>query len=171
MFGATLVFAPLVKSVWFATLLVALMGIPSAIGGLAPATFLGVEVNRMSTGLPMSRRRNSSRDSLSESIELDSNDSPPRILHLRHDSTTSLPSSSTGELSGIYLGILNIYTTLPQFVGTAISWVVFSILEPGKSPELAKDAHPDEHHSTEGLSGIGVCLFSESAFSIVDGYC
>ena len=48
---------------------------------------------------------------------------------------------------------------MPQFVGTGISWVVFSILEPGKSPELAKDAHPDEHHSTEGVSGIAVCLF------------
>lgn len=44
-------------------------------------------------------------------------------------------------------------------MGTGISWVVFSVLEPGKSPELAKDAHPDEHHSAEGFSGIGVCLF------------
>jgi solute carrier family 45 protein 1/2/4 len=54
---------------------------------------------------------------------------------------------------------MNLYTTIPQFVGTAISWVVFSILEPGKSPELAKDAHPDEHHSTDGPNAIAVCLF------------
>lgn len=65
----------------------------------------------------------------------------------------------TGELAGVYLGILNLYTTLPQFVGTGISMVVFSILEPGKSPELAKDAHPDEHHSTDGPNAIGVMLF------------
>ena len=67
--------------------------------------------------------------------------------------------SATGELAGIYLGILNLYTTLPQFIATGISMVVFTILEPGKSPELAKDAHPDEHHSTEGYNGIAVCLF------------
>lgn len=67
--------------------------------------------------------------------------------------------ASTGELSGIYFGILNIYTTLPQFVGTFISTVVFSILEPGKSPELAHDADPEEHHGTDGYNAIAVCLF------------
>lgn len=67
--------------------------------------------------------------------------------------------ASTGELSGIYFGILNIYTTLPQFVGTFISMIVFAILEPGKSPELAKDSHPDEHHGTDGPNAIAVCLF------------
>jgi solute carrier family 45 protein 1/2/4 len=54
---------------------------------------------------------------------------------------------------------MNLYTTLPQFVGTFISWTVFSLLEPGKSPELAKEAHPDEQHSTEGPNAIAVCLF------------
>ena len=151
MFAVTMLFAPFVQSVRFATVLMALCGIPGAIAGLAPGTFLGVEVNKMSASIPLSRRG-------SNSFELDSN-SPPRTVHLRHESTGSVASSSTGELSGIYLGILNIYTTIPQFVGTGISWIVFSILEPGKSPELAKDAHPDEHHSAEGVSGIGVCLF------------
>lgn len=36
---------------------------------------------------------------------------------------------------------------------------MFSILEPGKSPELATDAHPSEHHSTSGPNAISVCLF------------
>ncbi len=53
---------------------------------------------------------------------------------------------------------MNLYTTLPQFMGTAISWVVFSILEPGKSPELS-EAPPEEHHSTDGPNAIAVCLF------------
>lgn len=76
------------------------------------------------------------------------------------DSVRQLPDGApSGELAGIYLGILNLYTTLPQFVGTGISMVVFTILEPGKSPELAKDAHPDEHHSTDGPNAIGVMLF------------
>lgn len=92
---------------------------------------------------------------------IDSIDSDPGILHLRHDDAvdSTTPSTSTGELSGIYLGILNVYTTLPQFVGTFISFIVFSILEPGKSPELATDADPKEHHSADGVNAIGVCLF------------
>lgn len=67
-------------------------------------------------------------------------------------------SSRGGASSGQYLGIMNLYTTLPQFMGTAISWVVFSILEPGKSPELS-EAPPEEHHSTDGPNAIAVCLF------------
>lgn len=83
------------------------------------------------------------------------------VLRLQHlpDDPASPTSSSTGELAGVYLGILNLYCTMPQFVGTFISWIVFSILEPGKSPELAKEAHPDEHHSTDGPNAIAVCLF------------
>lgn len=160
LFSASMFWAPLVKSVWFATVLVALLGISNALASLAPATFLGVEVNRMSTGIPLSHSRGSSNGRRSDSLELESLNSP-KTLHLRHESTSSVASSSTGELSGIYFGILNIYTTLPQLVGTAISWVVFSILEPGKSPELAKDEHPDKHHSTDGMNAISVCLFSK----------
>jgi solute carrier family 45 protein 1/2/4 len=37
--------------------------------------------------------------------------------------------------------------------------IVFSILEPGKSPELAHDADPSEHHGTDGPNAIAVCLF------------
>lgn len=88
------------------------------------------------------------------SIELES----PVQLHLNHDNLGE-SHSSTGASSGAYLGIMNLYTTLPQFVGTFISWGVFSLLEPGKSPELAKEAHPDEHHSTDGPNAIAVCLF------------
>ena len=129
-------------------------------------TFLGVEVNRMSSGLPITRSRTSShRKSTESAIELDggpvtrSRSSSPKMLHLRHDSSASLVPNPTGELSGIYLGILNIYTTLPQFVGTGISWIVFSILEPGKSPELATDFDPDQQEDHAGISAIGICLF------------
>ena len=173
LFASAMIFAPAVKSVWFATLLLAILGIPNAIAGWAPGTFLGVEVNRMSSSIPVSHSRAGSYGRRSnDSIELDSaSSSPPGTLHLRHDSTGSTASSSTGELSGIYLGILNIYTTLPQFIGTAISWVVFSILEPGKSPELAQDVHPDERHSAaEGMSGIGVCLFIGALSALVAAY-
>jgi solute carrier family 45 protein 1/2/4 len=68
-------------------------------------------------------------------------------------------STESCEGAGVYLGILNLYTTLPQFIGTFISWVVFSLLEPGKSPELARHAPPDEHHGTDGPNAIAICLF------------
>ena len=68
-------------------------------------------------------------------------------------------SSSSAEPSGIYFGILNIYATLPQFIGTFMSSIVFTVLEPGKSPELAVDAPPEEHHDTDGPNAISVCLF------------
>lgn len=79
-------------------------------------------------------------------------------------------AASTGELSGLYFGILNIYTTLPQFVATFISMLVFSILEPGKSPELAQDAHPSEHHSTDGPNAIAVCLLIGALSSVGASY-
>ncbi|KAK5109526.1 hypothetical protein LTR62_006978 [Meristemomyces frigidus] len=179
-FAASMIFAPFVRSVGFATVIIALCGISFAVGGWAPGTFLGIEVNKMSSTLPSMNGVNggllSGRQS-EESIEMitppsrsphSSQRSSPRTLHLRHASNASIPDNdSTGELSGIYLGILNIYTTLPQFVGTAISWVVFSILEPGKSPELATEAPPEEHHGTAGVSGIAVCLFIGAISALV----
>lgn len=107
----------------------------------------------MSSTLPSSRRLSSP-----SALELTTPPHSPSLL-LDRSPSTSLETTSTGELSGLYFGILNIYTTLPQFVGTFISMIVFSILEPGKSPELANDAHPSEHHGTDGPNAIAVCLF------------
>jgi solute carrier family 45, member 1/2/4 len=133
------------------------MNRPWVIGSWAPFTFLGVEVNRMSgngNGAPngLAYRWLSCNDS----IELERLGSARSTLCLEHD--TDDVFASTGELSGIYFGILNIYTTLPQFVGTFTSLIVFSILEPGKSPELAHDANP-EHYGTKGPNAIAACLF------------
>ncbi|KAK6541170.1 hypothetical protein TWF694_008540 [Orbilia ellipsospora] len=77
-------------------------------------------------------------------------------------------NSSTGELAGIYLGILNLFITLPQFVGSFMSFIVFAILEPGKSPELTEggggDA-PQEPH--KGVNAIAVTMFIGGLGSIV----
>lgn len=160
-FTATMIFAPLVRSVHFATILVALCGLPWAIGGWASFALIGTEINKLSS--PSTNSSGSySRLAAAENDELELASS---TLHIRHASTDSNDPSadginaSTGEMAGVYLGVLNIFTTLPQFVGTGISTLVFSILEPGKSPELAQHAKPEEHHGTEGVSGIGVCLF------------
>lgn len=76
------------------------------------------------------------------------------------DDSPSSNDASTGETAGIYLGILNLFTTLPQFVGTFISMIVFSILEPGKSPELHEDgSEEDVQKAADGPNAIAVCLF------------
>jgi solute carrier family 45 protein 1/2/4 len=117
----------------------------------APFAFLGVEINRVT------QSSNHAYSHLGRnSIDLDS----PIPLHLNGglEDAHSKESGSGGGETGKYLGIMNLYTTLPQFVGTGISWVVFSLLEPGKSPELS-EAPPEEHHSTDGPNAIAVCLF------------
>jgi len=119
---------------------------------------MGVEINKISTAGGGHAYNRLNRNS----IELEAGSPVLRLTHFPDE-----PPASTGEGSGVYLGILNLYTTLPQFVGTFISWIVFSILEPGKSPELAKEAHPDEHHSTDGPNGIAVCLFIGALSAVV----
>lgn len=136
----------------------------------APTAFLGVEVNKMSGGVengaPYRRLSDASE------IELPNLSPADGSLHLEHgaDPSAAPSSSSTGELSGIYFGILNIYTTLPQFVGTFISAVVFAIVEPGKSPELAADAPPEEHADTDGPNAIAVCLFIGAMSALVAAF-
>lgn len=78
--------------------------------------------------------------------------------------------SSNSELAGIYLGILNVYSTLPQFVGTFISWIVFSVLEPGQNDDLA-DSDPDHHRwlnlKKNAPNAIAVCMFIGALCSVV----
>ncbi|KAI3400474.1 hypothetical protein diail_3095 [Diaporthe ilicicola] len=153
MFACAMFLAPFARSFRFATALVVFCGIPWSIVSWAPTATMGMEVNKLSTAdINASYRRLSNIDAV-----------PLSTIHLEHgpheEGTDSSSTGSTGELSGIYFGILNIYQTIPQFIGSFISTVVFSILEPGKSPELATDAHPSEHHSTSGPNAISVCLF------------
>ncbi|KAI0409741.1 major facilitator superfamily domain-containing protein [Xylaria palmicola] len=152
-FAAAMLFAPFAKSFKFAAFLVCVCGIPWNIASWAPHAFLGIEVNKLGSG----------EDGSSVEMADVHGDLPSTsLLHLERgpdDPHAREKSRSGGEPSGVYFGILNIYTTIPQFIGTIISTVVFSILEPGKSPELAHGAHPDEHHKTDGPNGVAVCLF------------
>lgn len=132
---------------------------PWALACWAPFTFIGVEINKLGSNLPISRRGSHQHQRVRDDAMEMSSDS-------RNVDKERLDDSATGELAGIYLGILNLYTTLPQFIATGISMLVFTVLEPGKSPELAKDAHPDEHHGTEGYNGIAVCLFIGALCSV-----
>ncbi|KKA30565.1 hypothetical protein TD95_001088, partial [Thielaviopsis punctulata] len=149
-FAGAMFMAPLANSLKFATTLVCICGIPWSVANWAPVATLGVEVNRISGPSSKTHRRSASNNSLEKG--------------------GAPESSSNGELSGIYFGILNIYSTLPQFLGNFISTIVFSILEPGKSPELATDAHPSETHSTDGPNAIAVCLFIGAISALFAAY-
>ncbi|KAF2452324.1 hypothetical protein BDY21DRAFT_294897 [Lineolata rhizophorae] len=153
LFAGSMVLAPFTTSVRFATVIVALCGIPWACQCWAPFTFMGVEINR-----------------LSSSASPTSSSSPSAHLYRRLSLGTT-GGAHAGSVSGVYLGILNLYTTLPQFVGTFISWVVFSVLEPGPSAELAPDGDGEageapaeegqlgEGPRRDGPNAIAVCLF------------
>ena len=72
---------------------------------------------------------------------------------------------TTGELAGIYLGVLNIYSTLPQFIGSAINWIVFLLFEPKRS---AVDTEgPDIGLQKDGPNAIAICLFIGALCSCV----
>jgi solute carrier family 45, member 1/2/4 len=162
-FASAMVFAPFITSLHGATLLVALCGIPWAVSCWAPFAFMGVEINRLGGSTTFANGHAYSRFSV-DSIELEEAvPSSPTTLRLNHNSSEA--PSSTGELAGIYLGVLNVYTTLPQFVGTFISMIVFSLLEPGKSPELADDK--GKQSGKAGLNAIAVCLFIGALSALV----
>ncbi|KOS45046.1 hypothetical protein ACN38_g4009 [Penicillium nordicum] len=179
MFAATMIFAPLAHSRAFATFLVAVCGIPWAISGWAPFAFMGVEINKLTMG-GYSPAIPSSRSGVtmitSASIRNNATDTELDVLRLNHhDSTDSdtdeeeLASNipSTGELAGIYLGVLNVYTTLPQFVGTFISWIVFSILEPGPEPTSDDNSDSWMNLDKDRYNAISICLFIGAISALV----
>ena len=174
LFACTMCLAPLVRSVRMATILISICGIPWTLSCWAPFTFMGVEVNRLS--MPGGAQTNGSahrRASRPSSIDTSSPPDSPKILHLNHldrdleeekqpfvlDNDRE-STNTTGETAGVYLGILNLFCTIPQFLATLISWVVFSILEPGKSAELHGEAEKQAiKDAANRPNGIGVCLF------------
>ena len=120
--------------------------------GWAPLAIMGEEINKLAAAT--NPRTTYSRLSQDESIHLGrtSSDSepPPR------DS-----SSGPEGMAGIYLGIWNIFATIPQFLATFIAMVTFSILEPGTSKELGDGTTGGEGLDEEvrqRLSGTAVCL-------------
>ncbi|CAK7266143.1 hypothetical protein SEPCBS119000_001876 [Sporothrix epigloea] len=163
LFACSMFMAPFAHSFRFATVLVTLCGIPWTVVTWAPSALLGVEVNKLTGG--------STANPVAAASKLTnrrpSNASRKDAEHGIHGGRKDPAEVSTGELSGIYFGILNIYTTLPQLVGNLLSATVFAVLEPGKSPELATDAHPSEHHSTDGPNAIAVTLFIGAIFAVV----
>jgi solute carrier family 45 protein 1/2/4 len=120
---------------------------------------LNLPPDDQSTELPTLHRRTSSTTSLTPPT------SPTtQTLHLSHSPSSTNAHASTGELAGVYLGVLNVYTTLPQLVGTFIAWVVFSLLEPSQAEKDRNLSQDDpEHHRWLDLqkgmpNAVSVCL-------------
>jgi solute carrier family 45 protein 1/2/4 len=68
-----------------------------------------------------------------------------------------LPDPSSINSLHHSLGIINIFICIPQMVGSLIAFVVFSILEPGKSPELSDNTEFIEK-PRGGVNAIAVCM-------------
>lgn len=143
-FAALMLLTPLAGSLRAATLLVALCGVPWSFAQWAPTTFLGIEVNKLSASTA------SHAD-----IEL-------RGAGAGEEGSTT----GTGELSGVYFGIMNIFTTIPQFIATMVSSVVFSVLEPGTSPEL-HGGTAEVPKGGRGPNAIAVCMFMGAAAAVM----
>ncbi|EFQ98966.1 hypothetical protein MGYG_01978 [Nannizzia gypsea CBS 118893] len=150
-YAGTMLLAPLTGSAGFATFLVALCGISWAISCWAPFTFIGEEVNRlfvpvtsrdpnvtMITSATYPRQQGTSR-SASRDRDLSDVEQDDGVLMLNHgydgsdseDEGSEVPYAnvSTGELAGIYIGILKVHTTLPQLL-SMFCWVIFGAFEP-----------------------------------------
>jgi len=165
LFTCSMGLAPFVTSLQFATILVAVCGIPWALASWAPFTFMGVEINRLSAGEPASEHTSRSSSNSARRSSNSGRDMDTFKLLEEGEST-----ADNGSLAGIYLGILNLFTTLPQFIGTFISMIVFSVLEPGKSLEYTEEEHLHQAHKREGPNAISVCLFIGAMCSIGAAY-
>lgn len=150
---------------------------------------MGVEINRITAPTTMLANGSTYRRLSESTIDNDTPPSSPMLLRLHHlnrdPDDPEAPVSSTGETAGIYLGILNLYTTLPQFVGTFISMIVFAIFEPGVSRELAGEGTGTgtgpgigavgEREAVKsaqqgGVNAIAVCLFIGALSSLGAAY-
>ena len=139
---------------------------------------MGIEINRLTAPTTVLANGSSYRRISNPSDDFLSPAPSPNFLRLNHldrslddddDDIDVSSAGTTGETAGIYLGILNVFSTLPQFVGTFISMVVFGILEPGKSPELHKPhegmtveettLEEERKKKAEGPNAIAICLF------------
>ncbi|KAJ5119031.1 hypothetical protein N7526_010668 [Penicillium atrosanguineum] len=152
-----------------------------AISGWAPFAFMGVEINKLTmntNGATGSTTRSGVTMITSASMRSSAADTELEVLRLNHrdsdgddtdeeDQASNIPS--TGELAGIYLGVLNVYTTLPQFVGTFISWIVFTILEPGAEPNKESDASDTNwmNLDKDKPNAIAICLFIGAISALV----
>jgi solute carrier family 45, member 1/2/4 len=134
-----------------------------------------IEKNRNSQEGHPGSSSNAQRDSLdsvlstahSEDLEVFNEDptrlSEERVLRLsrRNSDLQSRPlplhleePAPTNDVAGEMLGIMNVFVTLPQFIMTFVSSIVFAILEPGRSSELTEG----KVQARSGVNAIAVVM-------------
>ena len=124
-----------------------------------PASPIELHITRNHTPLHSPREAGSDagsddedRNSENDEEDLELNAASGANGFLTHDDPLAA-DASTGETAGVYLGILNLYAAAPQLLGTLINFIVFAIVEPGKSRELAGDSEPPHSHENEQMFG------------------
>ncbi|MCJ1400260.1 hypothetical protein MMC11_003464 [Xylographa trunciseda] len=155
-FGISMLMAPFTHSFSSATTLVALCGLPWAMYGWAPLAIMGEEINKLAAAAnPHATYARLSQDG-SSSVQLGRASSDSEPPSTANDAATR----GTEGMAGIYLGIWNIFATIPQFLATFIAMITFSVLEPGRSRELGDGpgAEGPDEGARRGLSGTAVCL-------------
>ena len=182
LYATIMISAPRVRSLRLAVTLVGLAGVPWCISGWAAFAEMGLEINKLAgTEVEVSSHHAHGRykeKNYDEGIDIDDEDLEMSDFHHQTQSSGLLRRNSdsapaehaaTGELAGIYLGVLNVYTTLPQFVGTFICWIVFSMLEPEKRDVVGDE---NNHHQwldvkKDGPNAIAVCLCIGACAAVV----
>lgn len=171
------------KTVVLATFIVAACGVPWSLMTWAPFSFVGEEISKLgaeqgdhsgsssrSHSVPAGDTPRSHDPLLAGNEYQDSpgadsrrsfgsvEPSPVRRVDTDEETLAEPSKSSSSELAGVYLGILNVFTCLPQFVATFISFIIFQTLEPGKSPEFGdgpKQPPPSGVNAIAVVLGIG----------------
>ena len=141
---------------------------------------MGEEINKLSPSASTPAPYPRSSEDRAVEMSLMSDDPLSTLEDVSSPTVKSQQSDLNADdgMAGIYLGIHNIFATIPQFLATFISMIVFSILEPGQSPELAAgDAsapvansdleQPSGEFAKSGLSGTAVCLAIGAVFQLV----
>ena len=151
--------------------------------GWAPLAIMGEEINKLSASASSPASYPGSAENSAVEMSLLSDDPlsrPEEPLSHTYKNQHSDPDADEDGMAGIYLGIHNIFATIPQFLATFVSMIVFHILEPGQSPELANGEAPsspaaaaeDNGEKTpggwasSGISGTAVCLAIGAVFQL-----
>ena len=147
--------------------------------GWAPLAIIGEEINKLEPPSPDQAYTRIGHDGPVEvdRLSLDSTQllahTAPYAADADDDDDDETENGARGDMAGVYLGIWNIFATIPQFIATFISMIAFSILEPGRSPELSQggdgagEGGPVTGFKAQGLSGTAVCLAIGAVCSFV----
>ncbi|KAK2734329.1 hypothetical protein FQN57_001696 [Myotisia sp. PD_48] len=182
LFAASMVFAPFARSFAFATFLVEInrFATPLPMGDTTSTTTSAMYSSTRESYIPLHSRERSETNIIFDE----------HVLRLNHhhdedDSESEIEDdensqASTGEFSGLYLGVLSVFTAVPQILSMFICWVVFSILEPRQRPHSQGNAEQPStikdgggvsservDLNTKSRAAIGACLFIGALSALV----